>query len=169
MIIAIVVLVVIVGLLCVNTNKAEKKSEIGDTSGVLIVSSFSAFGGADVTTIYTDRTFKAENNLSFNPERVCVEGVVPDSDYSSFVSYLISTNFTEKKIKQKNESGLLCEGGTSLFVAIEGEENKIRPPCASENTQETTAVINLADEIRTKLKELINKSPQQSCAVPPTQ
>ena len=143
-----------------------RNSSIGtEVDDALIVSVTSFFGGADIITIYKNGTFRNENDRPFNTGSICLEGSVSESDYTFFVSYLRSTNIIDSKIKQRDEGGLICEGGTGLIVTIDGKTNDISLPCVVESTAETAEIVGLMAEVRGKLKELIDKSPQNSCPI----
>ncbi len=155
---------------CILDNDIEKATnESNDGMSLLFESVTSFFGGAEIITIHTDRTFVRKNNSPVNQKTTCSKGDISKNDYDSLVTYLRSSEILNTKILQKRDQSLLCEGAHRIKVQIDGTSNEVVLPCVSEQTAETRQIKNLVDEIEKKIISVIGNSAQGDCATEDTQ
>lgn len=141
-----------------------KKVATQDTKVEVYSYTFFAFGGSDILRIFSDGSFEQSNDLPMNDKTTCIEGTVSSKNYTSILDILKSSDLINKEITQVNEAGLICEGGELLMLNIDGESNGISTPCVGALSSETKDISDLMSEINTKIKEIIDKSPQDYCS-----
>ncbi len=123
---------------------------------------FSVQGRENVMTLFKDRTF-IEKKSFLDSRKTCNTGTVSQEGYNIFLSYLEKTNFITKKIHQKSDSSVLCEGFSTLTLNINNSINSIESPCVQEYSSETKEVFVLIDEIEKRFENLLKKSDRFSC------
>ncbi len=148
------------------------KDVLGDDSRVfneqLFISSVSSyFGMLSGNYLFKDGSFLViDDTLGFSQEKErpgCYQGELSEDEYQELLEFVKAKNFFDLQMKQKRETGLICEGSSSLQIRIGDKSNSLTPPCVSEYTEETKEVIGVMDSIKDELRNKLLSSNKKVC------
>ena len=161
-IVGIIFLIFVSLFLFFYIHNIEKIVTEKEMEGVVFRSYFSVQGYSTTITLFDTMAF-IEDRKQVDTGKSCYTGILSKEEYEGFVSYLRNTGIMTKKIYQKDDSKISCDGFSSISMSIDGKIHTIKSICVDEYSKESRETFALANDIEENLKELLKKTPKNYC------